>query len=90
MAGLFGVIGGTVALALILAWRIRFRMWAGHSIDQSGIPAESARRSAKDNAPLPPSEFISAVERALGQDVVFLRLRTPSKVFKLEVPRRSG
>lgn len=90
MAGLFGVIGGTVALALILAWRIRFRLWPRQMVDPSGLPAESAERSSSDDGPLPPSEFISAVERALGQDVVFLRLRTPSKVFKLEVPGRSG
>ena len=40
--------------------------------------------------PLPPSAFLSAVENAIGEEVVFLRLRTPSNVFRLEAPRRGS
>jgi hypothetical protein len=51
--------------------------------------ANSVEQSAvrPPDGPLPPSVFLSAVEKALGQRVLSLRLRTPSNVFKLEPPQ---
>jgi hypothetical protein len=88
LAALFGVIGGIVGLALLVAWRIRFRP-ERKRISYAGDPPQATSVTAAPVASLPPSEFISAVERAIGQEVVLLRLRTPSNVFKLEAPGRS-
>ncbi|HUE59808.1 MAG TPA: hypothetical protein VMO88_09525 [Acidimicrobiales bacterium] len=148
---MFAAIGVIVIVALVVAWRVRFRSGgrefpdassgaelarrkgapAGPEVAKpvaSGVampsgpaagsaaesppktpaesppesPAESPRKSAVDSSPdspaespsgsplavpLPPSEFLAAVEMAIGQQVLFLRLRTPSNVFKLEAPR---
>jgi len=163
LIGLFAAIGVIVVVALVVAWRVRFRSGGREFPDASsgaelarrkgapaepevakpvakpiasGVampsgpaagsaaesppespaesppktpaesppesPAESPRKSAVDSSPdspaespsgsplavpLPPSEFLAAVEMAIGQRVLFLRLRTPSNVFKLEAPR---
>ena len=91
MPGLFFAIGGIVLVAMVLAWRVRFR---SRPYDPAGaiVPEEqpSARRpAAAPEAPLPPSAFLSAVEQALGEPVVSLRLRTPSNIFKLEPPHNT-
>ena len=87
---LFGAIGGIVAVAVIAAWLIRFRP-VGRSSAVAGPEAETAANpEMATGAPLPPAAFVAAVESAIGQEVVLLRLRTPSKVFKLEVPVRGN
>ena len=159
LIGLFAAIGVIVVVALVVAWRVRFRSGgrefpdassgaelarrkgapAGPEVAKpvaSGVampsgpaagsaaesppktpaesppespaesppesPAESPPKPAVDSSPdspaespagsplavpLPPSEFLAAVETAIGQQVLFLRLRTPSNVFRLEAPR---
>lgn len=89
MAQLFGVVGGIVAVSMIAAWRIRFRSRAERTGPSEPVLEATREPTALSVAPLPPSDFISAVEGALGQEVVLVRLRTPTKVFKLEVPPRS-
>ena len=127
LIGLFAAIGVIVVVALVVAWRVRFRS-GGREFPDASSGAELARRkgapagpevakpvasgvampsgpaagSAAESppktpaesppesplaVPLPPSEFLAAVEMAIGQQVLFLRLRTPSNVFKLEAPR---
>lgn len=91
MAQLFGAIGGIVAVAVIAAWVIRFRPVGGGSAVSAGAEADpAASPELVTGAPLPPAAFVAAVESAIGQEVVLLRLRTPSKVFKLEVPGRGN
>ena len=151
LIGLFAAVGVIVVVALVAAWRVRFRSGGREFPDASSgaelarpkgdpagpevakplasvvampsgpgagsaaesppespaesppeTPAESPPKSAVDSpsdspaesptgsplaVPLPPSEFLAAVETAIGQQVLFLRLRTPSNVFKLEAPR---
>lgn len=89
MPQLFGALGGIVALAVIAAWLIRFRPVRRRSTVPAGSETGAvANPELLTGVPLPPAAFVSAVERAIGQQVVLLRLRTPSKVFKLEVPGR--
>lgn len=91
LAQLFGAVGGIVAVAVIAAWFIRFRPGAPSSAVSAGPEAKTAANPEMvAGAPLPPADFVAAVESAIGQDVVLLRLRTPSKVFKLEVPGRGN
>ena len=61
---------------------------AGMSTGSPGGAASESPAGSAPAVPLPPSAFLSAVEDAIGEEVVFLRLRTPSNVFKLEAPRR--
>jgi hypothetical protein len=89
LAQLFGAIGGIVAVAVILAWFIRFRpVGRGSAVSPGPDSKTAANPEMVTGAPLPPAAFVAAVESAIGQEVVLLRLRTPSKVFKLEVPGR--
>ena len=89
LAQLFGGLGGIVAVAVIAAWLIRFRPVGRASAVSGGAEAATAANpELVTGAPLPPAAFVAAVESAIGQEVVLLRLRTPSKVFKLEVPGR--
>lgn len=91
LAQLFGAIGGIVVAAVIAAWLIRFRpLGRGSEVSARPEPGTGANPELVTGAPLPPAAFVSAVELAIGQEVVLLRLRTPSKVFKLEVPGRGG
>ena len=91
MPELFAAIGGIVVVALVVAWRVRFRSRPYES-DRAIVsePAPSAHSLPPVEAPLPPSAFLAAVENALGQPVISLRLRTPSNVFKLEPPQPNG
>jgi hypothetical protein len=90
LPALFAVIGSIVAVAMLLAWRVRFRSRPYEAAAPSvAVPAPgSDGGGSPGDAPLPPSAFLSAVERALGQRVVSLRLRTPSNVFRLEPPQQ--
>lgn len=87
---LFATIGAIVAVAMALAWRVRFRPGRLDLVGPAAVDAEPDIQQPQPapEAPLPPSAFLSAVEEALGQTVVSLRLRTPSDVFKLEPPAR--
>ena len=87
---LFATIGAIVVVAMVLAWRVRFRP-RRLDLERPAVvdPAPLIQHAhPAPEAPLPPSAFLSAVEQALGQPVVSLRLRTPSDVFKLEPPAR--
>jgi hypothetical protein len=86
---LLAAICGIVVVAMVLAWRVRFRSRSyepARAIFPEAEPAARLTASAPDS-PLPPSVFLSAVEQALGQPVVSLRLRTPSNIFRLEPPQ---
>jgi hypothetical protein len=90
LAQLFGAIGGVVAVAMIAAWRIRFRRAAGSPAPAKKAGSGNGAAGGNPPAPMPPSAFVAAVEEAIGQEVVALRLRTPTDVFKIEVPGRSA
>ena len=102
LIGLFTAIGGIVVLALVVAWRVRFRTGGQGSTDalsartsatRDGTPAGPRTASTSESppgVPLPPLAFLAAIEKAVGQEVVFLRLRTTSNVFKLEPPHRDA
>jgi hypothetical protein len=87
---LFGAIGGVVVVAMVVAWRVRFRPRPDESAQVASPQVASGARSPSPppEGPLPPSAFLSAVEKALGQPVLSLRLRTSSDVFRVEPQRR--
>ena len=91
MTQLIAAIGGIAAVAVLLALVIRFRPFRRDAaVSAVAETANLAEPGSLAVSLLPPAAFISAVERAIGQEVLLLRLRTPSGVFKVEVPGRSS